>query len=259
VTFQYGTWSRRDASLIRTVTVVGPLLLRTLGLSWRFRVVGRVPIDALRASGRPVIFAFWHGSFLASEYLYRGQGIVVMSSFHRDGEISTRVMTGMGFSVVRGSTSRGSTRGLIKLIQAARDGRDIAITPDGPKGPAGSVQRGMFYIADKAEAPIVPVGVAAKPAVELGSWDRMLIPWPFARVGVVHGHPIPPEPERDPDQRADELRDAIDEATAEAVRLAGSGAKGEREPVRLAGTSAVSGHESVRPTGTGADDGKESV
>jgi lysophospholipid acyltransferase (LPLAT)-like uncharacterized protein len=226
VSFQFGIWNRRDAALIRTVTILGPLVLRVLGLSWRISVVGREPVDALRDSGRRVVFAFWHGAFLAPEYVYRGQDIVVMSSLHKDGEIGTRVMVGLGYSVVRGSTSRGSTRGLIKLVQAARGGRDIAITPDGPKGPAGSVQRGMFYLSDKADATIVPVGAAAAPATELGSWDSMLIPWPFARVAIVHGAPIEPSPDRDPGERADELRDAIDAATVKAAALIGPDARG---------------------------------
>jgi len=221
-------WSVGDAALIGIAAAVGPLVLRALGATWRLTVVGQEKVDALLSTGG-VVHAFWHGHLPALEYAYRGRGIVVLSSLHRDGEISARLMSTLGYAVVRGSSSRGSTRGLLKMLAAARAGRAVAITPDGPRGPAGSVQRGIFYISDRADAPIVPVGVAARPATRLGSWDRMLVPHPFSRVVVVHGPPLPSDPDGRPDERADRLQSAIDRATAEAARRAGEGALGPRE------------------------------
>ncbi len=221
-------FNRRDALLIGAAAALGPVFLRTLGATWRVSVTGEETVERLRGAGG-LVHAFWHGHLPALEYVYRGRGIVVLSSLHRDGEISARLMTALGYDVVRGSSSRGSTRGLMKMLAAAKESRAVAITPDGPRGPAGSVQRGIFLISDRARAPIVPVGVAARPAARLASWDRMLVPLPFATVVVSHGEPIPPSPDRGLDERADELRRAIDAATAEALALAGEGAKGARE------------------------------
>ncbi|MBD3368412.1 MAG: DUF374 domain-containing protein [Candidatus Eisenbacteria bacterium] len=221
-------WGARDAALIGAASAVGPALLRTLGATWRLDVVGEERVNEVRRRGG-VVHAFWHGHLAALEYAYRGRGIVVLSSLHRDGEISARLMTSLGYRVVRGSSSRGSTRGLLKMLAAAGAGEAVAITPDGPRGPAGSVQKGIFLISDRAGVPIVPVGVAACPAARLDSWDRMLVPLPFARVAVVHGEPIPPSPDVDPEARAGALRRSIDAATAEAARRAGPEARGPRE------------------------------
>jgi len=109
---------------------------------------------------------------------------------HRDGELISRVIAALGFGVIRGSSTRGSVRGLIKLIAKGRDGLDLGITPDGPKGPAESIKRGVFYVTEKSGARLVPIGVAVARAKLLSSWDSFMIPLPFTRVAVVYGEPL---------------------------------------------------------------------
>lgn len=182
--------SRGDRALAALVGFLGPILIRLLGRTWRVTTVGEDAIDRAHSGGRAAIFAFWHARFLPLEYVYRGRGIHVLSSWHRDGELSARLMAALGFGVVRGSTSRGSARGLLGMLSKVKEGHDLAITPDGPRGPSERVQRGILFLAEKSGSPIVPIGVAARPSKRLSSWDRFIVPYPFSRVAVVFGEPV---------------------------------------------------------------------
>ena len=205
-----------DRILVRVAGAVGPLLLRALGATWRVRFRNQCVVDRIHASGRGIVFAFWHGTLLPLEYACRGRGIQVLSSLHRDGEISARLMTSLGYGVVRGSSTRGSARGLMRMLARATEGRDLAITPDGPTGPARSVKRGIFYLSERSGAPIVPVGVGVSRAKRLSSWDSFTVPLPFATVAVVYGEPIEPDASSTFDEKAARLKSEIDRLVREA-------------------------------------------
>ncbi len=179
-----------DRILVGFAGRIGPVLLRLLGASWRATEIHFERADRVHELGRPVVFAFWHGVLLPLEYICRGRNIQVLSSWHRDGEISARLMTALGYGVVRGSSTRGSARGLLRMLARAVEGFDLAVTPDGPTGPAGSVKRGVFYLAEKSGGALVPVGVGAARAKRLSSWDGFMVPLPFSRVAVVYGEPL---------------------------------------------------------------------
>ena len=114
----------------------------------------------------------------------------VLISEHGDGEIIARVAMDLGYRTVRGSTSRGAARALLGLVRELQDGHDLAITPDGPRGPAKSYAPGTLIVAQRSGAPIVPVVVSTNWAWRLKSWDGFVIPRPFARVTVAYGEPI---------------------------------------------------------------------
>lgn len=209
----------RDRFLVSMAGSVGPALVRAMGASWRINVFGEDSVDAVHAGDKRVIHAFWHGQLLALEYAYRNRGICVLSSLHRDGEMSARLMSALGYEVVRGSTSRGSARGLVGMLSKLKAGRDLAITPDGPRGPARVVKPGIFYLSDRSGAPIVPVGVWSGPSRALSSWDGFTVPLPFARVVIVHGEPIEPVPGADAAERSAALGDALEELSARAASL----------------------------------------
>ncbi len=202
---QGAKFSRRELLLMWIVGFVGPAIVRTLGATWRTRVVNYEAVERVHAGGRAVVHAFWHGHILPLEYVHRGRRVFVLSSWHRDGEMSARLMTGLGYGVERGSTSRGSVRGLLKMIARARSGYDLAITPDGPRGPARRAQTGILYLAAKSGGVIIPAAVAVDRYRRLSSWDGFLIPLPFSRVVVVHGEPFEPV---DPDPGAGQTRRA---------------------------------------------------
>ena len=110
----------------------------------------------------------------------------MLISEHGDGEIIARIAESLGYRTVRGSTSRGAARALIELAREVEDGHDLAITPDGPRGPAKSVAPGVAVVANRSAAPVIGAAVFAPSAWRLKSWDRFLIPRPFARVSIAY-------------------------------------------------------------------------
>jgi lysophospholipid acyltransferase (LPLAT)-like uncharacterized protein len=166
---------------------LGGLVLRLLAMTWRMRTSRGEILNGLRAAKQPVVFTLWHGQMLPGLWQHRGEGVAVLISEHRDGEIIAGIASGLGFRTVRGSTYRGADRALVGLVRELRAGHDVAVTPDGPRGPAGQFAPGALVAAQRAGAPIVSVGVAASRAWRLRSWDSFMIPKPFARVTVAYG------------------------------------------------------------------------
>ncbi len=167
----------------------GAAFLQLLGRSLRYSIEGGERVTELRAGGEPIVFCFWHAWILPLAWLHRGEGVVVLISRHGDGEYIARVIRRMGFGTARGSSSRGGVQGARELVRALRGGSDAAITPDGPRGPAGTFKDGALLAARLSSAAIVPVAVDVEPAWRLNSWDRFAIPKPFARVRVRYGEP----------------------------------------------------------------------
>jgi lysophospholipid acyltransferase (LPLAT)-like uncharacterized protein len=180
--------ARRDRTLALIVPL-GALVIRLLAWTWRIRMVNPEAVAGLRAANAPYVFACWHGQMLPLLWAHRGQGIAILVSEHRDGEIITRIARTIGFNAVRGSTSRGAGRALLGLVAELQRGRPVAVTPDGPRGPAGTFAPGALVAAQRAGVPLLTVGAHASSAWRLKSWDRFLIPKPFARINVAYGGP----------------------------------------------------------------------
>ncbi len=167
----------------------GVLGMGTIGALFATTRVVREGVEhpaRFRDRGRPVVFVFWHGQLLPLVHYHRGEDIVVLVSEHADGEYITRIIQRHGFGTVRGSSTRGATRGLKGLIRAARAGRDLALTPDGPRGPTGVMKPGALAVAQATGCPIIPLAVAASSAWRMRSWDRFMIPKPFARLRIAY-------------------------------------------------------------------------
>lgn len=200
---------------------IGTLLIRALALTWRVRYVNRAVVDGLRERKEAFLYLLWHGQLLPLLWTHRDRQIAVMISEHRDGEIIARVGTALGFRLVRGSTSRGAARALLNASREIESGHDVAVTVDGPRGPAGVVAPGALVIAQRTGAPMIPTAAATNRAWRLRSWDRFMIPKPFAVITVAYGEPIrmSADTPRDAAEQVDDVRDAIDAATT----MAGSG------------------------------------
>jgi Kdo2-lipid IVA 3' secondary acyltransferase len=176
--------ARKRERRIRLAVTVGGLLLRLLGWTWRPRVHGGDQLARLRNEREPIIFCLWHGELLPLLWQHRGEGVAVLISEHHDGEIMARTAHGLGFRTIRGSTSRGAGRALIALIRHLEGGGDVAITPDGPRGPRGEFAPGAAVAAQRAGATLLLTRAVVRRAWRLKSWDRFIIPKPFARIEV---------------------------------------------------------------------------
>lgn len=203
----------------------GHRLVLALGSTWRIRHVGTHRVAPVRfGAGRgPVLYAFPHGLLLPLTYAFRDRATWVLVSQSRDGEIIARILERLGFRTARGSSTRGGERAVLQLAARGREGFDLAVTPDGPRGPRGSVAPGAVIVSARAGAPIVPLGVASRPAWNARSWDRFLVPPPFARVWVVYHDPIvvPADGTAEPEDLDRRLAAAMAAAEEEAQRYAG--------------------------------------
>jgi lysophospholipid acyltransferase (LPLAT)-like uncharacterized protein len=139
---------------------VAATAIRLIGKSMRLFTVGERTVDELYAKGQRIIIAFWHGRQIMMPLVYRGSGASILISQHRDGEIIANIMQSFGFGAIRGSTTRGGARAIRQLIREGREGGDLVVTPDGPKGPACRVQSGVLYVAKMTGLPIVPLTFA---------------------------------------------------------------------------------------------------
>ncbi len=182
-------WSRRDESYLRFFSALGCLLLRALGASWRVRWIGREHTAALKSGRQNWIYAFWHGGIPALIYTHRRQGVKVLVSTHRDGELVARMIVKMGFKAVRGSTTRGGGSALFELA-GLKDGAPLGVAPDGPRGPARRVHPGVVYLAQRSGLPIVPLASASAPCWRARSWDRFTVPLPLSRCVVGYAEPL---------------------------------------------------------------------
>ena len=123
-------------------------------------------------------------------YCYREDRISILISQHRDGEMIARTMGWFGHDSIRGSSTRGGTSALKAVVKQLRAGKDVAFTPDGPRGPRHRVQGGVIQAARLGGVPIVPVTFSAHPAKIFASWDRFLLPGPFSRGAFLYGAPL---------------------------------------------------------------------
>lgn len=179
----------RQERRVRRIVRYGGWFLAVLARTWRVRERNAEAWRALHRAGKPQIVAFWHGEILGSAWFFRDQGITTMVSEHSDGEIIARLVALWGIDSVRGSTSRGAGRALLQMIRLLEEGKGFAITPDGPRGPAGVPQSGALLASKRSGTPIFPVRITASRAWHMRSWDRFMVPKPFAKVTVTFGEP----------------------------------------------------------------------
>ncbi len=172
-----------------TVGTISRVFLHLLGRTWR---ISRTrPVTGIK--GNSVLFALWHGGQLPMMITHGNMGITILISKSKDGSIVSAVCESMGFKSIRGSSSRGGVSAARELITALKAGESAVITPDGPKGPPHQVKKGISLIPRRANVSVVPYGVSAFPSIRLNSWDRFLIPLPFAKLVISEGRPVPPE------------------------------------------------------------------
>jgi len=183
-------------------------LIRLIGATWRVEHRGNDPFEIpVRPSS---LGAIWHRGIFIAAGLYADSGMTVPVSLSRDGEHIVAVMKHLGISPPpRGSSSRGAT-GLLKgIVRLVKSGQMVVFLTDGPRGPARVSKPGVITVARLSGDAIYPGALSGAPCIRFRSWDRMLLPLPFARVIVYYGDPIAVEADASP-ERQRELRERLD-------------------------------------------------
>jgi lysophospholipid acyltransferase (LPLAT)-like uncharacterized protein len=170
---------------------LGAGVIVILGRLARIEVRGREHLLKLREDGQRYIFTLWHGRMLLPIYLHRREGIRALVSLHRDGELIARTLTKLGYTLVRGSSTRGGGEAFYQMAaHLVDDNVPVAVIPDGPKGPAQTMKPGVITLAQKTGAWLLPMTFSVKPGIRLKSWDRHMIPLPFAKGVILYGEPM---------------------------------------------------------------------
>jgi len=181
----------------KILATLGVFLLRLLFATIRLRFNDRIGITTGHYK-KPVIMCFWHNRILGitlgflRRYPRRGRdGVSVLTSPSRDGEIIAQVAKGFGMSASRGSSSRKGSQALLELIRLVESGGDIAITPDGPRGPRYRLGPGAILLAQTTGAVLAPVHASFSRCLRLKTWDGFIIPLPFSTISVTVDKMIP--------------------------------------------------------------------
>ena len=190
--------SSLSAAIKRGLLWPAALLLRalfaTLGRSWRFEIDHREALEGLTADPRPIIISFWHHQlfpgayFLIRELHRKGIKLTLLASHSRDGELVVRFARHLEVHTVRGSASKGGQAAIRALHRSiVKERSSPLVVPDGPRGPQFECKLGAVLLAQFAQVPILPLGLAAERQWQLGSWDRMFVPKWRSRVAVSIG------------------------------------------------------------------------
>lgn len=169
---------------------IGSTILKTLFLTIRLRIDDRCGLSR-NAFAEPCLICFWHNRILGITYAFhryypknpRG-GVTVLTSPSKDGEILSQFVGAFGMKSVRGSSSRRGSQALLELVRIIRNGGDIAITPDGPRGPRYQLGPGVILLAQTTGTPIIPMHASFSRSFRMKTWDGFIIPLPFSTISV---------------------------------------------------------------------------
>jgi lysophospholipid acyltransferase (LPLAT)-like uncharacterized protein len=157
--------------------------MRFVWLTTRKKIHHITPID-----DRQYIWACWHGELFISPQAYRKihqkQNAYAIASAHKDGMIVANTIQYLNIKPIKGSTSRGGARALLESINCLRDGNEVLITPDGPRGPRHHLNDGVISLAQKLKLPVCIINYQASKYWQLRSWDKFVIPKPFSKIDI---------------------------------------------------------------------------
>lgn len=207
----------------RAVPFLGAGLIKLWSYTLRVKREGFEAVEALADQDERFILAFWHRRLFMMPLAYpfrrrnaagEARGVAILSSDSRDGERSAATWRWFGIHAVRGTASDDGARALVRMIQAVKQGWDFGITPDGPRGPLMELKPGTVALARKTGAWIVPVNLAFDRSFELRTWDRMVIPFPFATCVIRYGMPYQLPPSAADNAEAERLQRRMDDLEA---------------------------------------------
>lgn len=212
--------------------MLGPPLIRLMHMTLRTRARPVETMLEMRA-GRvePCLIAMWHQTQLIPAWVGRHQGNRILISQHADGEYIARIVKRLGLHPIRGSSTRGGRRALRTIVHELQAGHRVAMTPDGPKGPRFRIQPGIILAASLSGRPIRTVGVGIDRVWRFRSWDRFVVPKPFANVLLLFGPVIRVPPHLDTGAREAyrlEVERTMRDLTARAYRQVRRGHRSRR-------------------------------
>lgn len=198
------------------IPFVSAHIIKLLAYTLRTEYINAQEFEKQRAMNQRIILTFWHRRLMMMPLAYppksvheHSRGIAILSSQSRDGERSAATWRWFGIHAVRGSASEDGSRAFIKMLRAIRDDWDLGITPDGPKGPSQLSKPGVITLGQHSEAKIIPVTIAFSHAWVLNSWDRFIIPKPFARCIIRYGDIV--NVKNDPDHALQKLQTSLNQ------------------------------------------------
>lgn len=163
-------------------------LFKTCRVEYHFEIPESSPYN--EETQNLYIFSIWHDTLVFPLFL-RPPNFIALVGPHRDGSYVTNVVKLLGFESVRGSSSKGGTQAVLQIIEKSR-GKNISITPDGPRGPRRTMKTGCAFLASQTGKPVMATGFSCSKAWRIkGSWTDLVIPKPFSRVYVLGSRPIP--------------------------------------------------------------------
>ena len=176
----------------RWLTALGYWLLQIWARTLRFQIEDRAGVVGTPPNER-YIGALWHNRllllpFVLKRYLPERSGAALISA-SRDGALLADLVERFNFEVVRGSSSRKGASAIRQLAEVIANGKDVVITPDGPRGPAYELGQGIIFLAQQSGAEVVPINMEYSSCWRVKSWDRFILPKPFAKVRAIFGSP----------------------------------------------------------------------
>ena len=185
----------------KMVAWLGPWLaywtMKILGRTVRFEVINPEIPKSFWERGIPFLLVFWHGRLLMILHSYEGKKVGFLASPHRDGQVVGKALQRFGFHMILGSTNRKGFSAFKKIFKALQNGSDVAVTPDGPRGPRYKAQIGVIELSRLTGSSIVPVTFGASKKIIFKTWDRFLLPYPFSKGVFIWGEPIQVNPNGD--------------------------------------------------------------
>jgi len=176
----------------RWLVAIGFRVLQLWVRTLRYEIDDRAGVVG-KPADQNYIGALWHNRLLIFPFVLRRffsnrHGAALISA-SRDGDLLADAITRFGFDVVRGSSSRLGASAILQLADVLASGGDVVITPDGPRGPAYELGPGIIYLAQKSRAAVLPINMEYSSCWRLKSWDRFILPRPFAKICVIIGQP----------------------------------------------------------------------
>jgi lysophospholipid acyltransferase (LPLAT)-like uncharacterized protein len=184
-------WYRRLE--VGDIPALPRLLARAICLwhnTCRISVLGEEHVNSLLQLKTPILLTTWHFAFPTIVYYFRQHNAAIMVSRSRDGEWIARVLDHLGYRIARGSPGKGGARALREMLAQVQNGAHAGLLADGSQGPPCIAQKGILLLARYAQAPLLPVSIAARPCYRFRSWDRTVLAKPFSHIALAYGPPI---------------------------------------------------------------------